>query len=205
LTPLRIIVCLATTRLLGTASLALVLRDLVLFTSRLHLPISTDDFPKKRFERQGRNDFPGSIPALSDAAEPALIFTLLMELSSKFKLELDSEPALSRGLTISPNLPKAASELPALFISEATRIGSPTRPPTSVSSRTRSPKAAGCSTRPQSPQPCHRLRHTASPFQLMHPSSSTVSTIHPSARRTQTASLHPSPSWPTTNSTWWAR
>jgi hypothetical protein len=86
------------------------------YPSRLHLPISTDDFPKKRFERQGRTDFPGSIPALSDAAEPALIFTLLTELSSKFKLELDSEPALSRGLTISPNLPKAASELPALFI-----------------------------------------------------------------------------------------
>jgi uncharacterized membrane protein YgcG len=84
--------------------------------SRLHLPISTDDFPKKRFERQGRTDFPGSIPALSDAAEPALIYTLLTELSSKFKLELDSEPALSRGLTISPTVPKAASELPALFI-----------------------------------------------------------------------------------------
>ncbi len=65
--------------------------------------------------------------------------------------------------------------------------------------------ASGCSTRPQSPQSFHRLRHTASLFQLRHQSSSTVSTIHPSVRRTQTASLHPSPSWPTTNSTWWAK
>jgi hypothetical protein len=53
---------------------------------------------------------------LSSTAEAALIYTLLSELSSKFKLELDSEPVLSRELTISPNLPKTSSEIPALFI-----------------------------------------------------------------------------------------
>jgi hypothetical protein len=83
---------------------------------RLYLPVTTDDFPTKRFKRPGHADFPGSIPPLSAAAEPALIFTLLTELSSKFKLKLDSEPVLSRELTISPNLPKASSEIPALFI-----------------------------------------------------------------------------------------
>ncbi len=36
-------------------------------------------------------------------------------LSSKFKLELDSEPVLSRDLTLSLNHPKAAGETPALF------------------------------------------------------------------------------------------
>jgi uncharacterized membrane protein YgcG len=70
----------------------------------------------KRFERPGLADFPGSIPPLSAAAEPALIYTLLTELSSKFKLELDSEPSLSRELTLSPNLPKASGDVPALFI-----------------------------------------------------------------------------------------
>ncbi len=39
-----------------------------------------------------------------------------MELSSKFKLELDSEPILSRDLTLSPLLPKAAEDSPALFM-----------------------------------------------------------------------------------------
>ncbi len=60
--------------------------------------------------------FSGFDSPLSAAAEPALIFTLLTELSSKFKMELESEPVLSRELTISPNLPKASSEIPALFI-----------------------------------------------------------------------------------------
>jgi hypothetical protein len=83
---------------------------------RLYLPVTTDDFPTKRFERPGRADFRGSIPPLSATAEPTLIFTLLTELSSKFKLELDSEPILSRELTLSPNLPKTSGEIPALFI-----------------------------------------------------------------------------------------
>jgi hypothetical protein len=86
------------------------------FSGRLYLPATTDEFLAKRFERPGRADFPGSIPALSATAESALIYTLLTELSSKFKLELDSEPALSRELTLSPNLPKTSSEIPALFI-----------------------------------------------------------------------------------------
>ena len=86
------------------------------YTGRLYLPATTDDFPKKRFERPGRSDFPGSIPALPASAEPALFYTLLTELSSKFKLELDSEPILSRDLTLSPVLPKAAEDSPALFI-----------------------------------------------------------------------------------------
>jgi hypothetical protein len=80
------------------------------------MPVTTDEFLPKRFERPGRADFPGSIPPLSAAAEPALIYTLLTELSSKFKLELDSEPSLSRELTLSSNLPKASSDVPALFI-----------------------------------------------------------------------------------------
>jgi hypothetical protein len=86
------------------------------YPGRLYLPVTTDDFPTKRFERQGRADFPGSIPPLSATAEPALIFTLLTELSSKFKLELDSGSILSRELTFSPNLPKTSGEIPALFI-----------------------------------------------------------------------------------------
>jgi hypothetical protein len=52
------------------------------FPGRLYLPASTDEFLTKRFERPGRADFPGSIPALSATAEPALIYTLLTELSS---------------------------------------------------------------------------------------------------------------------------
>ncbi len=83
---------------------------------RLYLPATTDEFPSNRFERPGRTDFPGSIPPLSETAEPALIYTLLTELSSKFKRELGSEPNLSRKLTLSPNLPKAAGDTPALFI-----------------------------------------------------------------------------------------
>ncbi len=86
------------------------------YPGRLYLPVTTDDFPTKRFERPGRADFPGSIPPLTATAEPALIFTLLTELSSKFKLELDSKPVLSRELTLSPNLPKTSGEIPALFI-----------------------------------------------------------------------------------------
>ncbi|MFO0007169.1 MAG: hypothetical protein ACK559_39255, partial [bacterium] len=53
------------------------------FPGRLHLPATTDEFLAKRFERPGRADFPGSIPALSATAEAALIYTLLSELSSK--------------------------------------------------------------------------------------------------------------------------
>ncbi len=86
------------------------------FPGRLYLHVTTDEFLTKRFERPGRADFPGSIPPLSVTAEPAVIFTLLTELSSKFKLELDSEPVLSRELTLSPNLPKPSGEIPALFI-----------------------------------------------------------------------------------------
>jgi hypothetical protein len=94
---------------------------------RLYLPVTTDEFLTKRFERPCRDEFPGSIPPLSAAAEPALIYILLTELSSKFKLELDSEPALSRELTLSPNLPKTSSEIPALFIggSNADRLANP--------------------------------------------------------------------------------
>jgi hypothetical protein len=61
----------------------------------------------------GRTDFPGSIPALPASA---LFYTLLTKFSSKFKLELDSEPVLSRELTVSHILPKAAEDSPALFI-----------------------------------------------------------------------------------------
>ncbi len=80
----------------------------------------------KRFERPGLADFPGSIPPLTATAEPALIFTLSTELSSKFKLELDSEPVLSRELTLSPNLPKTSGEILPLFIggSNADRLAS---------------------------------------------------------------------------------
>ncbi len=39
-----------------------------------------------------------------------------MELSSKYKLNLDTEPNLSRQLVLSPTLPKGTSDTPALFI-----------------------------------------------------------------------------------------
>jgi hypothetical protein len=51
------------------------------FPGRLYLPATTDEFLAKRFERPGRSDFPGSIPALSATAEAALVYTLLTELS----------------------------------------------------------------------------------------------------------------------------
>ncbi len=86
------------------------------YPGRLYLLVTTYDFLTNRFERPGHVDFPGSIPSLSATAEPALIYTFLTELSSKFKLELDSEPVLSRELTLSPNLPKTSGEIPALFI-----------------------------------------------------------------------------------------
>jgi hypothetical protein len=91
-------------------------RGVTHYPARLYLPATTDDFPKNRFERPGRSEFPGSIPAIPASAEPALYYTLLTELSSKFKLELDSEPILSRDLTLSPVLPRAAEDTPALFI-----------------------------------------------------------------------------------------
>jgi hypothetical protein len=39
------------------------------YPGRLYLPVTTDDFPTKRFERPGRADFPGSIPPLSVTAD----------------------------------------------------------------------------------------------------------------------------------------
>ncbi len=56
--------------------------------------------------------FPLSLTQLS----LLLIYTLLTELSSKYKMELGTEPNLSRNLVLSPNLPMAIGETPALFI-----------------------------------------------------------------------------------------
>ncbi len=39
-----------------------------------------------------------------------------MELSSKYKLNLDTEPNLSRQLVLSPTLPNGTGDTPALFI-----------------------------------------------------------------------------------------
>jgi hypothetical protein len=58
-------------------------------------------------------------PPLSDTTEPALLYTLLTEHSSKYKLNLDTEPNLSRQLVLSPTLPKGAGDNPALFIGDS--------------------------------------------------------------------------------------
>jgi hypothetical protein len=86
------------------------------YPGRIYLPANTCEFTKNRFERQGRTNFPGSIPPLSEISEPALIYTLLTELSSKFKLGLDTEPNLSRRLVLTPAAPTSSGETPALFI-----------------------------------------------------------------------------------------
>jgi hypothetical protein len=56
-----------------------------------------------------------------------LLSTLHMELSSKYKLNLDTEPNLSRQLVLSPTLPKGTGDTPALFIggSNADRLANP--------------------------------------------------------------------------------
>jgi hypothetical protein len=96
-----------------------------LLVTRLVLPTTQGDsifqfallkYQSKRFERPGRTEFPGSIPPLSEPAQAALLSTLLMELSSKYKLNLDTEPILSRQLVLSPALPKGTGDTPALFI-----------------------------------------------------------------------------------------
>jgi hypothetical protein len=66
---------------------------------------NTYEFTTNRFERQGRVNFPGSIPPLSENSEPALIYTFLTELSSKYKLGMDTEPNLSRQLILTPAPP----------------------------------------------------------------------------------------------------
>ncbi len=86
------------------------------YPGRLYLPANTSEFATNCFERQGRINFPGSIPPLSENAEPALIYTLLTELSSKYKLGLDTEPNLSRRLVLTPAPPTGSGETPALFI-----------------------------------------------------------------------------------------
>jgi hypothetical protein len=75
------------------------------YPGRLYLPANTYEFTTNRFERQGRVNFPGSIPPLSENAEPALIYTLLTELSSKYKLGMDTELNLSRRLVLTPAPP----------------------------------------------------------------------------------------------------
>ncbi len=45
-----------------------------------------------------------------------MLYTLLTELSSKYKVSLDKEPNLSRQLLLTPTLPKGAGETPVLFI-----------------------------------------------------------------------------------------
>jgi hypothetical protein len=86
------------------------------YPGRLYLPANTSEFASNRFERQGRINFPGSIPPLSENAEPALIYTLLTELSSKYKLGLDTEPNLSQRLVLIPAPPTGSGDTPALFI-----------------------------------------------------------------------------------------
>ncbi len=93
------------------------------YPGRLYLPTNTTEFATNRFERQGRINFPGSIPPLSENAEPALIYTLLTELSSKYKLGLDTEPNLPGGWSSPPPLPLEAARLQLSSSAAATLTG----------------------------------------------------------------------------------
>ncbi len=132
------------------------------YPSRLYLPANTSEFATNRFERQGRTNFPGSIPPLSEISEPAFIYTLLTELSSKYKLGLDTEPNLSRRLVLTPPpLPLAAARHRHSSSAAATRTGWQTRWRRSASSRTHSRKEDGSSTPPLFPRSSPRSRLTA--------------------------------------------
>jgi hypothetical protein len=121
----------------------------------------TSEFATNRFERQGRINFPGSIPPLSENAEPALIYTLLTELSSKYKLGLDTEPNLSRRLVLTPAPPTGSGETPALFIgfSNVDRLVNAVAAVGLI--QIQSWKGDGSSTTPRFPRSFPRLRLTA--------------------------------------------
>jgi hypothetical protein len=87
----------------------------VFYPGRLFLPISTSDFASKLFEREGIS-LPGSVDPISMEDEKLLEFPLLAELSTKYKLSMDTMPNLSRELVLNPKQSRQDDEIPALFI-----------------------------------------------------------------------------------------
>jgi hypothetical protein len=84
---------------------------------RLVLFTSLYDFEKKLFERQGWQGLPGSVPPLSPQDEKALLTPLLKGLSTRFRMNIDTLPNLSRDNTIFPTGPLTVEEdMAALFI-----------------------------------------------------------------------------------------
>jgi len=87
----------------------------VFFPSRTFLPSTTSEFTKKFFERVGIT-LPGSISAISSDDEQKLVYPLLAELCTKFKLSMDTFPNLSLDLVVTPRLAHQEDDIPALFI-----------------------------------------------------------------------------------------
>jgi hypothetical protein len=73
----------------------------VFFPGRIFLPTSTSEFTKKLFEREGIS-LPGSVSPISTEDEKLLVYPLLAELCTKYKLSMDTLPNLSRELAIIP-------------------------------------------------------------------------------------------------------
>jgi hypothetical protein len=87
----------------------------VFFPGRTFLPTSTSEFTKKLFERVGIS-LPGSICPISTDDEKMLVYPLLAELCTKFKMSMDTLPNLSRDLAITPKPARQEDDIPALFI-----------------------------------------------------------------------------------------
>jgi hypothetical protein len=87
----------------------------VFFPGITFLPTTTSEFTKKLFERMGIS-LPGSICPISTDDEQKLVYPLLAELCTKFKLSMDTLPNLSRDLVITPRPACQEDDIPALFI-----------------------------------------------------------------------------------------
>jgi hypothetical protein len=87
----------------------------VFFPGRTFLPTTTSEFTKKLFERVGLT-VPGSISPISSDDEQKLIYPLLAELCTRFKLSMDTLPNLSRDMVITPRVAHQEDDIPALFI-----------------------------------------------------------------------------------------
>jgi hypothetical protein len=87
----------------------------VFFPGSTFLPTSTSKFTKKLFERVGIS-LPDSICPISTDDEQKLVYPLLAELCTKFKLSMDTLRNLSRDLAITPRPARQEDDIPALFI-----------------------------------------------------------------------------------------
>ncbi len=133
---------------------------------RVVLLTSLYDFEKKLFERQRWQGLSGSVPPLSPQNKKALLTPLLEELSTQFRMNIDTLPNLSRDTTIFPTGPTTVEEdMAALFIGDSNADPFPTPPPPWASFRRPSPQLGGSSRQTPSQPSYLKCRSSVAPSQ----------------------------------------